>query len=230
MNQKKDITIRIRKHLSRYVQMLIRCYDPNCKSYKNYGGKGVSVCDEWLKSPDSFIQWCEENGYDENKVLDKDILCDKLNIYPKIYSPETCIFISQKENMQHVLDNTLYQAVACYDDNGNLVKEYKSISEVKFDGKQVCNVSRVVRQKRAKAHGYYWIYIDKIGSAPAKIKIPEKKILGIKIQHIDENGNLLKIYGNAKEAAKDLNFTVSSVCSVANGNRNSLFGNKFIRV
>ena len=64
---------RIQKHLSRYVQILQRCYNSECKSYKNYGAKGVTMCDEWLNSPDKFISWCESNGYDETKVLDKDI-------------------------------------------------------------------------------------------------------------------------------------------------------------
>lgn len=31
-------------------------------------------------------------------VIDKDILCTKLNIRPKIYSPETCLWITKKEN------------------------------------------------------------------------------------------------------------------------------------
>lgn len=220
----------IRKHLSRYVQMLIRCYDKDCTAYKHYGAKGITVCDEWLNSPDSFIKWCEENGFDENKVLDKDILCDNLKIYPKIYSPSTCQFLTSKENMQHVFDNTIYQAVACYDESGSFVKEYRSISEAKIDGKQTCNISRAVRKIRMKAHGFYWIYIDKIGSAPKKINIPEKKIIGVKIQHIDMDGNYLKIYQNIKEAAKDLSLYSSSISSVINGHRKSLFGNKFIKV
>lgn len=50
--------------------------------------------------------FCEDiqhlKGYDEwnvkNYELDKDIICDKLKIYPKIYSKDTCMFIPKSDN------------------------------------------------------------------------------------------------------------------------------------
>lgn len=33
-----------------------RCYNPNRREYKWYGGKGVRVCERWIKSPATFIQ------------------------------------------------------------------------------------------------------------------------------------------------------------------------------
>lgn len=83
--------------------MIRRCYSEKfLNEYPSY--KGVTVCERWH----NFQKFCEDikclRGYDEWKSelgyeLDKDILCDKLNIYPKIYSPETCMFISKKENV-----------------------------------------------------------------------------------------------------------------------------------
>lgn len=32
-----------------------RCLNPNCKSYPNYGGRGITICKEWAESFDSFI-------------------------------------------------------------------------------------------------------------------------------------------------------------------------------
>ena len=40
------------------------------------------------------------SGFKEELELDKDILCEKLNIYPKIYSPETCMWITKRENIK----------------------------------------------------------------------------------------------------------------------------------
>ena len=78
--------------------ILKRCYDKNNKGYKFYASKGVTVCDRWL----CFEYFLEDvvtlDGYDSELInkghaieLDKDILCDKLNISPKIYSKETCV-------------------------------------------------------------------------------------------------------------------------------------------
>lgn len=30
--------------------MKYRCYNPSCKGYKNYGARGITVCDEWLNN------------------------------------------------------------------------------------------------------------------------------------------------------------------------------------
>jgi len=73
-------------------------------SYKNPAYKNVTVCDRWH----CFQNFCEDvlllQGYNKWKEgigyeLDKDTLCEKMNIIPKIYSPETCIFISRKDNL-----------------------------------------------------------------------------------------------------------------------------------
>lgn len=38
-----------------WQDMKRRCYKPNCKSYRDYGGRGIRVCDEWLNDPGAFI-------------------------------------------------------------------------------------------------------------------------------------------------------------------------------
>lgn len=223
-------TERIRKHLSRYVQMLIRCYDPKCKSYKNYGGNGVTVCEEWLNSPDAFILWCEENGYKEGLVLDKDILSDKLGLSNKQYSPDTCQFITPEENMQYMLDNTLYQAVASYDKEGNLVGEYKSIASAgKHDG-SAPNIGRAIRGERLTCKDMFWRYIDKVGSAPKSISVPAKKPLGKRIAEIDEKGNIIAEYDNAVLASEATGILRISINSVTTGHRKSVFGRRFVKL
>lgn len=81
-----------------YRGIMSRCYDQNIPEYKYYGNKGTTICDEWKNNPQKFIEWGLSNGWKKGLVIDKDILCDKLGITPKIYSPETCQFITRAEN------------------------------------------------------------------------------------------------------------------------------------
>jgi hypothetical protein len=48
-----------------------RCYDNNCKAYKNYGGRGINVCDEWLNDFMSFYNWSMSNGYAPSLEIDR---------------------------------------------------------------------------------------------------------------------------------------------------------------
>lgn len=67
--------------------MIRRC-DPKGKSQKNrsYREKGITVCDEWKNSEDSFIEFAEANGYREGLTI------DRINSR-KGYSPENCRFV-----------------------------------------------------------------------------------------------------------------------------------------
>jgi len=69
-----------------------RCYDESCSRYKNYGGKGVKVCEDWLDFQ-NFAEWynlCEDylpNIKGERFFVDKDILGGN------VYSPENCLTV-----------------------------------------------------------------------------------------------------------------------------------------
>ena len=54
-----------------YHDMKRRCCDPRRKAYPRYGGRGISVCEEWKSSMDTFIVWAESNGYKEGLTIDR---------------------------------------------------------------------------------------------------------------------------------------------------------------
>src|ERR1700691_4356115 len=39
-----------------YQSMMQRCYNQKCKAYKNYGGRGITVCESWRKSCENFLK------------------------------------------------------------------------------------------------------------------------------------------------------------------------------
>jgi len=93
--------------------MINRCYNPRRRDYKNYGGKGVTVSERWL----CFENFVEDvpfvEGFDKKKftnfelVLDKDIKQKELDHSERVYSLETCTFVSRKENNIHRKYNTV---------------------------------------------------------------------------------------------------------------------------
>ena len=82
-----------------YRGMMTRCYNPNDNGYQFYGAKGVTVCPEWYENPEAFIQWALSSGWFKGAHIDKDILCDALDVHPHIYSPDTCQWIDAKKNV-----------------------------------------------------------------------------------------------------------------------------------
>lgn len=52
--------------------MLRRCYDPECREYRYYGARGITVCDEWRESLESFYRWARSSGYERGLTLDRE--------------------------------------------------------------------------------------------------------------------------------------------------------------
>jgi hypothetical protein len=68
-----------------------RCYNPNCKGYKRYGGRGISVCNEWKSSFVAFREFALANGYKEGLSINR--IDNDGN-----YEPSNCEFITNSEN------------------------------------------------------------------------------------------------------------------------------------
>lgn len=69
--------------------MKSRCTDCNSLPFKDYGGRGIRVCDEWLNSYAKFSEWAKENGYACGLTLDRmDVNGD--------YEPSNCRWVSMK--------------------------------------------------------------------------------------------------------------------------------------
>lgn len=79
--------------------MIQRCTNKNHPKYKNYGARGIKVCEQWTKERKSFFDWAILNGYKKGLSIDRiDNDGD--------YCPENCRWIpitNQYENMQRTV-------------------------------------------------------------------------------------------------------------------------------
>lgn len=85
--------------------MLSRCYVERDEKYHVYGGAGVTVSERWLcfenfvNDLSSLPNYDEELFFSGKLQLDKDLICESKGISPKVYSKDTCLFLTHKENI-----------------------------------------------------------------------------------------------------------------------------------
>ena len=99
-----------------------RCFNENNDAYKNYGGRGISMCLEWKNDFMSFYNWAKENGYNNNLTIDR-----KDN--NGNYEPKNCRWITAKE--QH--RNTRRNKFLIYNGEKHCISEWAEILGLRKD-------------------------------------------------------------------------------------------------
>lgn len=101
-----------------------RCYNPNSKIYQAYGGRGIRICDEWLRDPWTFVNWALENGYNE-AALRGECTIDRIDVNGN-YCPENCRWV----DMQTQAKNKRPKGIITYNSETHKIREWAEITGI----------------------------------------------------------------------------------------------------
>ncbi len=81
-----------------FRNMVNRCHKPGTRRYERYGGRGISVCEEWRTNPTAFFEWAISNGYEHGLWIER-------NDVNGNYCPSNCSWKTQKEQANNTSRN-----------------------------------------------------------------------------------------------------------------------------
>lgn len=102
--------------------MKSRCYNKNNKRYKDWGGRGIVVCDEWLDNFQAFYSWSMSNGYKLGLTIDR---IDN----NKGYSPENCRWVDIKTQC----NNTNRNVYLTYNGKTQTMKQWSEELNISYN-------------------------------------------------------------------------------------------------
>lgn len=108
-----------------WIDMRSRCYNPNVRSYKDYGKKGIKVCPEWKDDFFAFWKWAYQNGYDDSSKYGECTL-DRINVEGN-YEPTNCRWINAK--MQS--NNRTSNVIITYNGESHNITQWSEITGIK---------------------------------------------------------------------------------------------------
>ena len=112
--------------------MKSRCLLEHDPAYKYYGGRGISVCHEWLDFP-TFYKWMLENGYvEKTESRNNEFTLDRINVDGN-YRPENCRLVTVETQANNKRDNRYI----AYNGETHTASEWAKIKGIKY--KNFCN-------------------------------------------------------------------------------------------
>ena len=99
-----------------------RCFDENSSSYFRYGGRGITVCDEWKDDFQAFYDWSMANGYREGLSI------DRIDVNGN-YEPGNCRWATMKKQANNRTNNTIVE----YNGVSKTLSEWAEFYNISYD-------------------------------------------------------------------------------------------------
>ena len=96
-----------------YRSIIKRTQNPNNKDYHRYGGRGISLCEEWNNDYSKFYDWSMNNGYNDTLTI------DRINVNGN-YEPNNCRWVDVKTQ----INNTRFNHRLTYNGETHTLKEW----------------------------------------------------------------------------------------------------------
>lgn len=98
-----------------------RCLNPNRNGFENYGGRGITVCEEWKNSFETFYEWAMSSGYRDNLTI------ERIDVNGN-YCPENCTWATKQEQSMNKR-NTVY---ITFNGETHNLKEWAEITGIPY--------------------------------------------------------------------------------------------------
>lgn len=86
----------------KWESMKSRCYYKGDSDYRNYGARGITMCDEWRYNFMAFVEWAENSGWEKGLTIDR---IDN----DKGYSPDNCRWVPREFQNKNKRNIKLYE-------------------------------------------------------------------------------------------------------------------------
>lgn len=100
--------------------MIERCTNPRSKDFKNYGGRGVSICDEW-RNFEGFKEWALSNGYEDTLSI------DRIDVNGN-YEPSNCRWITIRDQQKNRRNSVIVE----YRGETHCLKDWAKITGIPY--------------------------------------------------------------------------------------------------
>lgn len=121
-----------------WQNMKQRCFNTNHSKFHRYGGRGITICKDWLISK-SFIEWAFENGWQKGLTL------DRINNDGN-YEPSNCQWILQSLNSRKKCTTKL------------TIDQAKQIRKLCDEGCNKVDISKLYNV----SHGTIWFIVNNL--------------------------------------------------------------------